>query len=252
MRIVFINLSGDPLLQERIKSTADRVNGIVVFDAIIAALNRQMIEHFAPFHQIAPIPIVGIGEAEAREMDPEVETFVPLVDETPEGNALAWHDRAPNGRPNGRVFVPLVYANGGTTYQSAESISSAMSHEMLEASFNPYVNGFKDNEKGIRIAEEVSDPPQDRGYPIDGIFVSDFVGPRWFNPADSKGPYTFMGYRGLAEELAGPFTTSEGGWMITQKEGERALTAVYGSRFPEWKKVLHRAESSRIARMASR
>ena len=83
--------------------------------------------------------------------------------------------------PTGRVFY-------NTSLKQNENWTITASHELLEMLVNPYAIlsayvPFDDN-CGTFYRLEICDPvsPDENGYKINGIDVSDFVFPEWFAP----------------------------------------------------------------------
>jgi hypothetical protein len=102
-----------------------------------------------------------------------------ILDTSDVQGALGYHDEA-LGVPYGRIFVK-------TCQQYGYSWTVTLSHELLEMLANPNVNltVFKqsNNTVGTIYFYEVGDPCQDDsfGYLINGILVSDFVYPAWYD-----------------------------------------------------------------------
>lgn len=70
--------------------------------------------------------------------------------------------------------------------------SITLSHEVLEMIVNPRANRITLNRlSGMYYDVEIGDPVETYSYKIDGIGVSDFVFPAWFNNA-ARGPYDQM------------------------------------------------------------
>jgi hypothetical protein len=146
-------------------------------------------------------------------------------------DALAYHTTDARGRPKLVIGWGVVKSNGGTPYTGALSLSATLSHEVLETIIDPYVNFWADLDADHEVALEVCDPVEGDSYEIDGVAVSNFVGPRWFS--DGKGPYDFMG------RLTAPRTMSPGGYMVLRKGGPSGSTSqVYGNEMPNWKRTL--------------
>src|SRR5262249_16767163 len=107
-----------------------------------------------------------------------------------QAGALGYHDTTPDGLPQGKIF-----AASDMQYGLAWSVTA--SHELLEMLADPYINlaatVFPGNHGAYMslYAYEVCDPCEldSEGYEIDGVLVSDFVYPTWFEPfwaAESK------------------------------------------------------------------
>jgi hypothetical protein len=139
-----------------------------------------------------------------------------IVDNPDVANALGYHDVDPRGVPYGRVFVDPVLDNGGSALGDAGdpslSVSAVLSHEVLEWWYDPACNDWSDRGRSS-VAKELCDPVENDYYLIDGVAVSNFVLPAWFNPLDKRGPWDRLG------RLFGPFTMTHGGYWIEMADG---------------------------------
>ncbi len=85
--------------------------------------------------------------------------------------------------------IDTSYAKKGTPYavvKWAENWTLILSHETVEMLINPFLNASALTEvegKKIRVAVEPSDPAQfdENGYYLDGVLVSDFITPAYYN-----------------------------------------------------------------------
>jgi hypothetical protein len=160
-----------------------------------------------------------------------------IADTIPEApGALAYHTVLPNGRPMLKLGWVTIQQNGGTLMTGANSLSSAMSHEICETCADPYCSFYSiwpaDPTKMVCL--ECCDPVEGDSYdiPVDTgekIAVSNFAGSRWFDQPDPGqapiGPWDFMG------TLSAPFTMSPGGYLAFN-DG----TQIYGDLMPQWKR----------------
>lgn len=164
-----------------------------VLDRICAALNRQQQEHYAKLWQAAPIPI-SVADSRA-EVPADNETVVlALFDDTPSPGILGYHDVTPEGLPYLDVFTNTIFRYGGTLMDGSSALSVTMSHEVLEAAVDPYCNLWAEDAQGIEHAFELGDATEGDSYDVDGVAMSNFIGPRWFDPkGGSRGPFDFMG-----------------------------------------------------------
>jgi hypothetical protein len=182
----------------------------------VAAIDRQLTEDFCPAW--GKLPIRASFFEDPRKIPPGTPTIL-IADRCDVARALAYHTEQASGAITGLVGVLTCEEDG-------ESWTSAASHEALEAARNPYVNGWTTvpGHGGHRkVADEVCDPVQDGEYEIDGVKVSNFVYPAWFDglaPVGSQFDHL--------EQLAGPFTKTEGGYYeydvggVVHQAGKRA------------------------------
>jgi hypothetical protein len=143
---------------------------------LVAALQRQVTEHFAPAWGVpADLRFVPKGG-----LPHPGEWWVVLLDDADQAGALGYHDVTDQGLPLGKVFVRTTRLSGGHWTVTA-------SHELLEMLGDPEINltVFVQNRHhptGRLYAYEVCDACEEDsfGYQIDGVLVSDFVYPSWF------------------------------------------------------------------------
>jgi hypothetical protein len=154
---------------------------------------------------------------------------IAVLDNADQAGALGYHATQPDGRPFARIFVEPILANGGQYLHGSLSLSVTISHEILETIGDPFCNWWCDGLDGKQYALELCDPVEGDSYEIDGVAVSNFVGPRWFS--DGNGPYDWMG------NVHGPCAMSPGGYMIVRYPGGEP-SQVFGEAFPEWQKPL--------------
>jgi len=100
--------------------------------------------------------------------------------------------------------------------QPADDYPATMSHEVLEMIADPGVNlfaqGYYITKSGRHMSAfipyEVCDPVQENYYDIDGIRVSDFVVPEWFEMEREPNSMHFNFMRSISE----PFQLAPGGY----------------------------------------
>lgn len=194
--------------------------GVAGLDKVAAALQRQVLEHFAapaPVGWGAPATVRAATAAHpARESEWEIGLFV-----TPDQvGALGYHDMTPAGSPCSKVF-PLLDDGDGVAW------SRTASHEILELLADPMCSICAQGPDGQIYACEVCDPVEAFGYEIDGVDVSDWVRPSYFQPPKLVHP---AGYDHLGlitkplEILAGGYNQTfdpRSGWSMID-HGQRA------------------------------
>ncbi|MGH2968938.1 MAG: hypothetical protein ACRDK0_07725 [Solirubrobacteraceae bacterium] len=112
---------------------------------------------------------------------------------------------------------------------ASDTWSVTMSHEVLEMIADPFGNRLVaaahplDTQQRVKYLLEVCDPCQAMWYPVNGVPVSDFYTPRYFDPvAVDRSRYSFTG------ELEHPLQILEGGylsWIDPQDSGLYQLGA---------------------------
>jgi len=137
-----------------------------------------------------------------------------IADDAEEPGALAWHTEDEHGAIILRIGAKTCLDAGGGILAGGPSVSSAVSHELLETLIDPFVNEWVDMGDGKRaVAKEVCDPVQDGTYTIAGVDVSNYVLPAWWNPRAEGEKFDRLGV------LSAPFTRTEGGYMVLRRGG---------------------------------
>lgn len=102
---------------------------------------------------------------------------VAVLDDPDQAGALGYHELTNQGAPFGKIFARL-------DLESGSSWTATLSHELLEMLADPWINWCAIGRDSKIYALEVCDAVEDDnlGYMIDGVLVSDFVTPAWFEP----------------------------------------------------------------------
>lgn len=176
-----------------------------IADAIEAQVNED-------FRQLWPVKMVSV-RAPNRPRSGSWQVI--LLDDADAAGALGYHDiTSDDGRPVCKVFTKLS--------KEYATVSSVVSHEVLEMLADPLINqAAQDWKTGLMYAYEVCDPVQDQAYRKRGVEVSNFVGPAWFQH-EGWGKIDFLG------SLDGPFKLTDGGYISTW-DG-KAWDQVYGQK----------------------
>ncbi len=206
---------------------------------VTKALMRQCVEDVMPLCQVV---------TPALSFDPTGKTpagasALVLFDNADQAGALGYHDETPQGMPYGRVFVHDILDNGGTIATGANSVPVTLSHELVEMIGNESVNRWADMGDGAEVAYELCDPVESDSYDIDGVPLSNFVLPAWFDSnAPSDALYDKLG------RLTRPLTITSGGYLIKRLPGGK-VENVFGALYPEWKKKLKQHPAARTMRV---
>ena len=148
-----------------------------------------------------------------------------ILDNSDVSGALGYHDEATSGVPYGRIF-----ARDDITYGYNWTVT--LSHELLEMMLDPYVNLTVFNQTsdtaGLLYAYEACDAVEadNLGYQINGIQVSDFVWPAWFDTTITN----HSGHRyDQMNHITAPFQLYSGGYIgvfqVTNGSGWSSINA---------------------------
>jgi hypothetical protein len=149
-----------------------------------------------------------------------------VLDNADQAGALGYHDMTPDGLPLGKVFAKTTVDEGG-------AVSVTASHELLEMLGDPDINltAELDDASGKPskfYAYEVCDACEDDsfGYKINGVLVSDFVYPAYFESFRTAKSTQFD----FGKKITAPFTLLKGGYISVLdlgnlSEGWQQLTA---------------------------
>lgn len=138
---------------------------------------------------------------------------IQVFDDSDQAGTLGWHDLGPDGKPYGRVFVNEILQNSGSVLHGALSVSVTLSHEVLEAAGNPYLNRWEQGPEGFEYAVELCDACEADSYELDGVSVSNFLLPSYWRKNASGVRLDYMG------SLTEPFSVGRGGYVIRRKDG---------------------------------
>src|SRR3989441_4142579 len=97
-----------------------------------------------------------------------------FLDDADAPGALAYHDLTPEGLPLSKVFVR-------TTVNAGQLVSVSASHELVEMLVDPAINMMTTGPDPKTVyAYESADPVEELTFKVNGIDMSDFVYPAYF------------------------------------------------------------------------
>lgn len=180
--------------------------GVVSDDEIrvvMAALQVQAVRDFCGPYSLG-LPVLRFDDYGTR--DPS-EWALGWFDTSDTAGALGYHDLTEDGAPLGKVFA-------GTDRLYGSSPSVTASHELLEMLADPLLNRTAPGKilgKRVPVAYEVADACEadELGYLIEGVLVSDFVTPQWFEQKHHPKGIRFS----FRNNLPGPFRLAPGSYM---------------------------------------
>ena len=207
----------------------------VDFDSLIAAMQQYIDNYVAPVWGTPAKLIKTTGfQSGAWAMA--------FLDNADQPGALAYHDLTPDGLPVSKVFVK-------TTLDDKQLVSVSASHELVEMLVDPAINMMTTGpDPKATYAYESADPVEEESFPVNGIQMSDFVYPAYFEVFRRPKSVQFD-HMNLVTK---PFQILKGGYQIVMKNGKE--TQVFGSkakenRFKKEDRRGHRSETRRQAQM---
>jgi hypothetical protein len=157
-----------------------------------------------------------------------------MLDDADAADALGYHDLTKDGLPISKVFIK-------TTLAAGEKISMTACHELAEMLIDPAANLWAQHPKGAMFAYEACDACEEEEFLIDGIAMSDFVTPAYFEGFRTRGSARFD----YLHKIVHPFEILRGGYAITSEAGK--VNNVFGSeakreKFAREDRRYHRSE----------
>ncbi len=199
----------------------------VDFDRLVPALQKFLDEHF--------VPVWGTPATLVKATRPLAGAWCLIfLDNADAANALGYHDLTNNDLPLAKIFVK-------TTLASGQKVSVTACHELAEMMVDPAINLWADGPDASLYAYEMCDAVEEEEFAIDGIAMSDFVYPSYFEPF-RKAKSTRFDHLDL---LTRPFELRKGGYSLVRNGAK--VTQIFGSpakarRFEREDRRLHRSE----------
>jgi hypothetical protein len=188
----------------------------VDFDKLITAM-QVFVDNY-----VAPVWGTPAKLVKTRSIKKNAWAIV-FLDNADAPNALAYHDLTPDGLPISKVFVK-------TTLDNKDLVSVSASHELVEMLVDPAINLMTTGpDPRLMYAYESADPVEALSFPINGIPMTDFVYPAYFETFHKPGSVKFD----HLDEVKKPFHILTGGYQIIFKNGK--WTEIYGSKAKEKK-----------------
>ncbi len=183
----------------------------VDYGALIAAMQKFVDAHFAP---VWATPAKLVKTRGFKKGAWAIVFHDTCRDATIEG----YHDVTPEGLPMSRVFVENIV-------KQKDQVSVAASHELAEMLVDPLANFYTTGPRANRLYDyEVADPVEELFFPVDGIAMSDFVYPAYFETFHKPRSTRFD----HMETLKRPFELDKGGYQSFWAEGKERTA--WGSR----------------------
>src|SRR6266852_9179801 len=174
----------------------------VDFDALIAAMQVFVDTHVTPVWGTPAKLVKSTGFVKGA-------WAMVFLDNADQPGALAYHDLTPDGLPLSKVFVR-------TTVDAGQLVSVSASHELVEMLVDPAINMMTPGPDPRTIyAYESADPVEALSFRVNGIPMSDFVYPSYFEDFHKAGSVQFD----RLKKIRRPFQILAGGYQIIFKNG---------------------------------
>ena len=182
----------------------------VNFDALIAAMQEFVDQQVVPVWGTPAKLIKSTGFVKGA-------WAIVFLDNADQPGALAYHDLTPDGLPESKVFVKTTLDNG-------DLVSVSASHELVEMLVDPAINLMTTGpDPKLVYAYESADPFEALSFNVNGIPMTDFVYPAYFEAFHKAGSVQFD----RLKKVNNPFQILSGGYQIIYKNGK--WSQVFGS-----------------------
>jgi hypothetical protein len=183
----------------------------VDLDALVSALQEFVDKHFAPVWG-TPCKLTR----PASKQIPAGNWAITFFDDADTAGALGYHDLTPDGFPLSKVFVRTTIDDGG-------QVSATAAHELAEMLVDPGIQMGAFGPDNVWYAYETADAVEQESFAVQGIAMSDFVYPAWFEGFRKPNSTKFD----HLERCSQPFQILKGGYMPIYKNGR--WTQIFGS-----------------------
>jgi hypothetical protein len=200
----------------------------VDLDALIAAMQAFVDRYVAPVWGTPARLVKSTGYVKGA-------WAMVFLDNADQPGALAYHDLTPDGMPQAKVFVK-------TTLDNHDQVSVSASHELVEMLVDPAINMMTTGpDPKVIYAYESADPVEQLSFKVNGIPMTDFVYPEYFEAFHKAGSVKFD----QLNKVNRPFQILSGGYQIIFKNGK--WSQIFGSaskkkRFAKEDRRGHRSE----------
>lgn len=207
----------------------------VDFDALIAALQVYVDKYVAPVWG-TPAKLI-----KTRGFRKGMWAMV-FLDYAGRADAEAFHDLTPDGLPLAKIFVK-------TTLKAGDLVSVSASHELVEMLVDPATNMMTTGpHKRSMYAYESADPVEELSFPVNGIQMSNFVYPAYFEIFHKRNSVRFDHMKRVHQ----PFQVLPGGYQSIFKN--RKWDTIFGSsakkkRFAKEDRRGHRSEQRKRGKL---
>ena len=194
----------------------------------------------APLWDRAPAAVIFYTDPSAVPATAHGIAIVDTIENQPQG-VLGFHTEDQGGKLWGVVAAKPELDNGAKVTTGDWSVSSVLSHEVLEMFVDPNCNLWANDGKGSAYSFEVCDPVETPSYTVNGVSVSNFVTPAWFDPlAPATAQFDKLSL------LTAPFSLLKGGYVVYDTAGKEHQK--FGDDFPDWRKEMKGGPLARTRR----
>jgi hypothetical protein len=194
---------------------------------LTAALQKCYDKYFLP---VWGYPVKLYNTRKAKPSDWQFIYF----DNADQAGALGYHDLTEKGQPISKIFVK-------TTLDARQQVSVTACHELFEMVIDPIANLWAQATNRTEYAYEMCDPVEEDTFRVDGIAMSNFVHPSWFEPFIHP-PGTKFDHLGRLKKA---FSMTKGGYVIIRRNGrvkEEFGSPAKAKRFAKEDRRGHRSE----------
>jgi hypothetical protein len=175
----------------------------VDFDGLIAAMQAFVDQYVAPVWGTPAKLVKSKGYVKGA-------WAMVFLDNADQPGALAYHDLTPDGMPQSKVFVK-------TTLDNHDLVSVSASHELVEMLVDPAINMMTTGpDAKVMYAYESADPVEQLSFKVNGVPMTDFVYPAYFEVFHKAGSVRFDQLKNVNK----PFQILSGGYQIVFKNGK--------------------------------
>ena len=190
--------------------------------AAMAALQTQANRDVAPVWNTSAASLTFVGKAQQPSV---AHWWLVVLDYSDQAGALGYHDLTSAGLPISKVFA-------ASDMQYHHSWTVTASHELVEMLVDPWLNLCAIGPDNRIWAYEACDAVEadGLGYAIDGVAVSDFCLPAWWEPPRGGLKVDFGGHIGRPLQLAAggysQYLDLRRGWVQVTAQREPAVGEV--------------------------
>lgn len=204
------------------------------------AIATQVKLDAAPIWNRTPAAVVFYTDPAAIPAGAHGIAITDTIQNQPQG-VLGFHTEDQGGKLWGTVAAKPELDNGGKVTTGDWSVSSVLSHEVLEMFVDPNCNLWANDGRGSAYSFEVCDPVEAPTYVVNGISVANFVTPSWFDPlAAATAQFDQLGL------LHAAFSILKGGYVVYESAGRAQQN--FGEEFPDWRKEMKTGPMARTRR----